>query len=307
MLYISLRQYEYICAIGRQGSLSAAAHALNVSQPALSTALTRVESLLGYPLFIRRRGAAMAVTPQGRQFIKQAEKLLISAAQIEETTDVTHGSSVLRLGCFIDLAPFHLASALQCLRGALPDVTVSYQVDGFEGLLENLTNGQIDIAITYDLGMDAGFTRRKLFDSVPHALVSPDHRIAAKGQIRLADLEESPLILSKEGLSAQHVLTLFRREGLSPTVAHRAATLEIQRSLAAHGEGIAISYASPDTKVSYDNRKLARLPISDQHAAEAVVLARHGTGPVDSTVGSAERVLFECLSESSLKTSCEAE
>ena len=56
MLYLTLRQYEYVCAVGRHGSLSAAAAALNVSQPALSAALTKIESHLSQPLFMRRRG-----------------------------------------------------------------------------------------------------------------------------------------------------------------------------------------------------------------------------------------------------------
>ena len=215
------------------------------------------------------------------------------------------GLSHLRLGCFIDLAPFHLASALRSLQTALPDVTITYHVDSFEGLLDGLINGQTDIAITYDLGMDAGFARQELFDSVPHALVPPDHPLAAAHSVTLADLEQEPLILSKEGLSAQHVLNLFRRKGLNPTVAHRAATLEIQRSLAAHGEGIAISYASPNNSMSYDNRKLTRLPILDKDAAEPVVLARHGTGPVETTLASAERVLFDALSETRPEVSCE--
>ncbi len=307
MLYISLRQYEYVCAIGRHGSLSAAAQALNVSQPALSTALTRVESVLGYPLFVRRRGAAMALTPQGRRFIEQADGLLNTAAQIEHPSRTRHGSSQLRLGCFVDLAPFLLASALHCLRNALPDTLVSYHVDSFEGLLDALVEGQVDIAMTYDLGMDAGFARQRLFDSVPRALVAPDHRLAVANNVALSDLQDDPLILSKEGLSAQHVLNLFRRNGLNPKVAHRAATLEIQRSLAAHGEGIAISYASPPNTFSYDRKELVSLPINNDDAAEAVVLARHGTGPVDATTGSAEAILFDYFSGPGPTASCEGE
>ena len=109
----------------------------------------------------------------------------------------------------------------------------------------------------------------------------------------------------KSNGATQHVLNLFRRKGLNPTVAHRAATLEIQRSLAAHGEGIAISYASPNNSTSYDNRTLLRLPILDKDAAEPVVLARHGTGPVEATLASAERILFDALSETRPEVSCE--
>ncbi|WP_299639534.1 LysR substrate-binding domain-containing protein [uncultured Ruegeria sp.] len=292
MLYISLRQYEYVCAVGCHGSLSAAAQHLNVSQPALSTALTRVEAHLGYPLFVRRRGAAMALTPQGRSFIDRAEVLLKNAARIEASDTSVPETTKLRLGCFTDLAPFLLAPALQHLRATFADINLTYVAESFEGLLNGLMEGQIDIAITYDLTMDAGFARTKLFDSRPKALMPPDHPLATTTEVTLAALERYPLILSAEGLSAQHILGLFRQNGLRPSVAHRAASLEIQRSLAAHGEGIGISYASPPSTFSYDTKRLVSVPITDRDAAESVVLARHGTGPADPVIGKAEHVLL---------------
>ncbi|WP_170385254.1 LysR family transcriptional regulator [Ruegeria atlantica] len=292
MLYISLRQYEYVCAIGRYGSLSSAAQHLNVSQPALSNALTRVEEQLGHPLFARRRGAAMALTPQGRSFIEEAETLLAKAARLENAAETGAGKARLRLGCFVDLAPFMLARSLRLLRAELPDVAVSYRVDNFEGLISGLIDGRIDMALTYGMSMDASFSKQTLFSSSPHALVSPEHPLAKKPQVSLRDLAAHPLILSEEGLSAQHVLGLFRRIGESPTVAHRAASLEIQRSLAAHGEGIAISYANPPAKISYDGIPLVSLPVSDSFAAEPVVLARHGTGPTDAQIAVAENALL---------------
>ncbi|MFA3917342.1 LysR family transcriptional regulator [Ruegeria hyattellae] len=295
MLYISLRQYEYISAIGWHGSLSAAAHQLNVSQPALSNALTRVEAHLGYPLFTRKRGSAMALTPQGRRFIEDADQLLSNAARLEGSNTPGPGATRMRLGCFVDLAPFLLAPALHRLRDDIPDVSVSYGVDGFEAMIAGMTDGQIDLAITYDLGMDSGFTRHKLFDSSPRAILSPQHPLARARHVTLADLQDHPLILSREGLSAQHILGLFRRNGLTPSVAHRAASLELQRSFAAHGEGICISYASPSHDVSYDHMPLVSLPIPDPEATEAVVLARHGTGPADPSVAVAERALIACL------------
>lgn len=295
MLYISLRQYEYVCAIGRHGSLSSAAQYLNVSQPALSNALTRVEEQLGHPLFARRRGAAMALTPQGRSFIEEAEALLASAARLENAAESGTGKARLRLGCFVDLAPFLLARALRKLRAEMPDVAVSYRVDSFEGLISGLIDGRVDLALTYGLSMDATFTRHTLFTSSPHALMSPDHPLAANSQISLQDLAAYPLILSEEGLSAQHVLGLFRRIGESPTVAHRAASLEIQRSLAAHKEGIAISYANPPAKVSYDGMPLLSRTVSDPFATEPVVLARHGTGHTDAQIAVAEQALMNLV------------
>jgi DNA-binding transcriptional LysR family regulator len=247
----------------------------------------------------------MALTPQGRKFIKQAEEVLAQAAQLETPNLAVKGASHIRLGMFTDLAPFHLAPALQQLRTALPEVAVSYRVEPFERLLSGLTDGQIDIAITYDLTMDEGFVRRKLFDNRPFALMSPAHPLACARQVTLAEIAPYPLILSTEGLSAQHILGLFRRNGLHPTVAHRAVSLDLQRSLAAHGEGIGISYANPPDSDSYGDKPLVSLPITNSDASEAVVLAHHGTGPIDATIETAERVLIECLRAKPITTSCE--
>ncbi|AVO38147.1 LysR family transcriptional regulator [Pukyongiella litopenaei] len=291
MLYLTLRHYEYVAAIYRFGSLSAAAEQVNVSQPAMSAALTRIEAHLGHPLFVRRRGAAMKPTPQGRRFAEQAEALLAHAARIENPSHPRPPATRLHLGCFVDLAPFVLARALALLRTALPETTVTFQAPRFEVLIAGLHKGRIDLALTYDLGLDAGFGRYPLFRMRPRALVAADHPLAARAQVSLAELARYPLILSEEGLSAQHVLGLFRRQGLVPVVAHRAATLELQRSLAAHGEGAGISYAAPRGGTSYDGMPLVSLPVQDPETEEPVILARHGTGPADPLVADAISVL----------------
>ena len=284
MLYLSLRQYEYVTAIARHGSLTAAANEVNVSQPALSTALSRIESHLDKTLFLRRKGASLVLTPEGRTFVEQATALLDQAAIVEQKPQIQPRSKHLSLGCFVDLAPFLLSPALHMMRRRFPDIALHYRVDGFEALTAAMTGGHVDLAITYDLGLDAGFDRRVLDRAVPCALVPPDHPIAACPDIGLADLARQPLILFQDGLSAQHVLTLFRGLGLRPHVVHRAASLEIMRSLAANGEGIGISYTRPPGGLSYDGRPVRAIPIHDPCAAEPIILTRHGTAPADPLV-----------------------
>ena len=69
MLYMTLRQMEYVVAVARGRSLSEAAVQLNVSQPSLSNALTQVEARLGHRLFRRRKGTATTLTPEGEVFV----------------------------------------------------------------------------------------------------------------------------------------------------------------------------------------------------------------------------------------------
>ena len=79
MLSVTLRQLEYVVAIGAHRSVSSAAAALHVSQPALSVALKQLEELLGKPLFLRRSGSPMIPTSFGRDFLAGAARLLDDA------------------------------------------------------------------------------------------------------------------------------------------------------------------------------------------------------------------------------------
>ncbi|MFC4216130.1 LysR family transcriptional regulator [Pseudophaeobacter arcticus] len=295
MLYLTLRHYEYTCAVAQHGSLSAAAQALNVSQPALSTALARIEDHLGQALFVRRRGTPLSLTPQGRDFAKAAQKLLQQASRLETPDGASPVVQNLVIGCFSDLAPFVLAPALRELRQAFPDLTVTTKTLGFAQLISGLLQGEIDLAVTYDLGLDAGFTRRVIDNRAPLALLTPDHELARHSSLSLAQLAREPLVLSQEGLSVQHMLALFKSLGLTPRISHRAASLEVLRSLAANGEGVGISYSAPPITQSYDGKAIVNIPVRDSCALEPVIITSHGAPKLDSVLARALDILSKTL------------
>jgi molybdate transport repressor ModE-like protein len=72
---LNLRHLDALVAIGRAGSMSAAAQALNLSQPALAQAVGKVERLLGEPLFERQPGG-MQPTAAGRAMLARIERAL---------------------------------------------------------------------------------------------------------------------------------------------------------------------------------------------------------------------------------------
>ncbi|OIQ35420.1 MAG: LysR family transcriptional regulator [Roseobacter sp. MedPE-SWchi] len=297
MLYLTLRHYEYICAVAQHGSLSAAAEALHVSQPALSTALARIEDHLGHALFVRRRGAPLSLTPQGRDFAKAAQNLVDQAIQLEAPDNSSPALQSLVVGCFSDLAPFVLAPALRCLRETFPEVTVTARALNFAQLTTGLLQGEIDLAVTYDLGLDAGFDRQVIHQRAPWALLPPSHPLTGHSRLTLTQLANEPLILSQEGLSVQHMLTLFKSIGLTPRIAHRAASLEVLRSLAANGEGLGISYSAPLITQTYDGKRLVNIPISDRCAREPVIVASHGNPKPGSPLARAKDRLSQALSQ----------
>ncbi len=242
MLSITLRQLEYAVAVARTGGVTAAAEALNVSQPALSVALSQLEAQIGQPLFLRRAGSAVTPTGYGRGFLEEAERILASLARL--TSGATAHAPVA-LGCFEDLAPMILAPLLALVAVDLPGLSLVPRVAGFEALAEDLARGRIDLALSYDLGFDDRFDREEVARLAPHAVLAPDHPLAARATLSLEDLTGVPLVLADQGPSLGHMRMLFSRAGLMPRIAHRAHSLETMRSLAANGLGVGLSYCAP--------------------------------------------------------------
>jgi DNA-binding transcriptional LysR family regulator len=278
MLSVTLRQLEYAVAVARHGGVTAAAAALHVSQPALSVALANLEHDLGKPLFLRRRNGPMVPTSFGRAFLDDAARHLAGVAQLMQGEGA--GNPPVRLACFADLAPVLLAPLLRRLGQALPGIAVTPLSLGFEPLADGLLQGQIDLAITYDLGLDTGFLRHELMRIAPHAVLAATHPLAAGETVSLADLAAEPLILADQGLSLGHMRALFGHQGLNPTIAHRTATLELMRSFAANGLGVGLSYTRPAPDQSYDGRALALRPVRDAGPGEPVVLVQARANPL---------------------------
>lgn len=275
MLYVTLRQLEYVVAVARAGSMSAAASVLNISQPSLSVALAQVEARLGQGLFVRRKGAPLRLTAFAARYVAEAETLLASARRLEDPSAVERlVNGTLTLGCFDDLAPCHLAPTLRHLRDTLPGVDLRWRVADFEIIAQELEEGRIDLALSYDLGLDSSVERTPVAVAVPHAFVAGDHPLADRAEVTLAALTKEQLIVFDEGLSLRHWTRLFRQHGLSPSFAHRVRSLEVMRSLAANREGVGVSYTRPIGQTSYDGARVCAVPVADTTAHEPIILAR---------------------------------
>ncbi len=289
MLSVTLRQLEYATAVATHGGVTAAAAVLHVSQPALSVALAQLETVLGKPLFLRR-GGRMVPTSFGTAWLEQAAAQLAALDRLMQGED--NMRSPVRLAVFEDLAPGLLAPLLASTVAELPDLVVEPSVIGFEALALALHRGQIDLAVTWDLGLPADLPREVLARIAPHAVLAADHPLAGQGALTLADLAPEPLVLTDQGLSLGHMRALFSSRGMTARIAHRTATLELMRSFAANGLGVGLSYTAPAPALSHDGRPLVTRPISDA-GDEAIVLVR----PAGSILSSAAMRLATALPE----------
>lgn len=285
---LSLQQLRYFVAAADAEGVTAAAARLNVSQPAISAAIAQLERDLDGPLFLRRRGRKVSLTPMGRRALAKARSLLIQADDFSAgmLNDDAALSGSLTVGCFHDLAPYFMPGLLRSFAARHPKVEVELQECDFVAVGQRLMAGAVELAISYrlglglDLGRAQGLSAETLL-SLPLQLLLPvGHRLAALSAVPLARVAEEPLILTRSPDSAPHFLTLFRDRGLEPRRGMVTESFETQRGLVANGLGIALTYTQPESELAYDGKPLLRRPVLDPVPPQPVILLRNEALPI---------------------------
>ncbi|AVU37483.1 MULTISPECIES: LysR family transcriptional regulator [Serratia] len=271
---ITLRHIRCALAVTRHGNITQAAEHLNVSQPAVSAALNELEELMGKALFVRQRGQGVTLTPFGRHAMDKAQQIVAGVHELERLADERRTlSGELTLGCFEDLAPYCLPQLLRGLKESHPAIGVSIREYGFDQISKQLSNGTLDAALSYDLGLPDRIRSTVLCELSAHALLPADHPLAEQGEVSLRQLCNYPLVLTNQAYSSQHFLELFHFHGLQPQRLSKAYSLELQRGLVANGFGVAVAYTRPFGDHSYDGQPLAIRPIAEPLPPQRIVLA----------------------------------
>ena len=178
----SLSQLRYAVAAARHESISAAARELNVSQPSISVAISQIEERTGQKLFVRQRGAGIALTPFGQAFMAKAKIVL---DDVDDLDALARGKAAvggeLVLGCFQDLAPHFAPALIRAMAELHPAVRIAVSEERFETLEKRLGDAAVDIALTYDLGLPTTAARVRLSELAPHALLAASHELAEAG------------------------------------------------------------------------------------------------------------------------------
>jgi DNA-binding transcriptional LysR family regulator len=142
-------EIRYFLAMVRELSFTRAAAACNVSQPALTRAIQKLEAEFGGALFLRRPGQ-IELTRLSRELLPRLEAIEqgLSAVRDQASAIVGAQASTLRLGVMCTVGPIHLVTMLARVQEAIRDVEISI-VDATAGrIVDLLATDQIDIGLT---------------------------------------------------------------------------------------------------------------------------------------------------------------
>lgn len=135
--------------IVRTQSFIRAAEQLNVSQTTVSARVRSLEERLGRTLFVRNKSGA-SLTPAGEQFLRYAPTFVQLWERARHQVAVPPGHrAVLAIGGELILWHPWMLEWLHWMRKTAPEIALRVQVDLPEPLMEQVTNGVLDLAIMY--------------------------------------------------------------------------------------------------------------------------------------------------------------
>jgi DNA-binding transcriptional LysR family regulator len=257
------RRLEYFRAVAEDGNFSRAAARLNMTQPALSQQIQRLEQEVGADLF-DRTSRPVVLTDIGERLLVHSAELLDHVRSIERLrTAAGRGETgTLRIGVIPAMLFGGLPARLRAFRRLYPDVHVSLHRMDTAPLLDMLEAGRLDVGFVH-ARPDPPVLRHRALDRSPLAVALPtDHPLAGAAELRLADLRAEPLVLFPRQSAPENVDTVLSAcmaEGFSPRVVTTSGGYADQAGYVAAGLGWALLPADVDGVHAED---VVRVPLT---------------------------------------------
>lgn len=228
--------------MAREGSLSAAARALDYTQPAVSHHVARLEAEVGTPLLVRG-GRGVRLTEAGRALVQHADAVLSRLASAEDEIAALAGlrAGRVRLAAFPSASATLVPIAARALKDAHRGVTVSLIEAEPPEALALLRAGDVDLVVAFgypeaEIVSGQDLETVALLDD-PLALVLPARRRSRR--VTLGELAGETWIAGCERCRA-HLLHLARAAGFEPQIAFATDDYVTVQALVAAGLGVAL-------------------------------------------------------------------
>lgn len=238
-----LKPLRAFCQTVRLGSISRAAEALFLSQPAVTLQLQALERDMGVRL-IERSGRRWVMTPEGEALYELARPLVegvdgLDTVFRERIRGLDAGELNIAAGSSTIL--YLLPRVVEAFRTAYPEVRLNlHNVTGASGL-ELLRSDAVDFAVGSMLDVPADLDYAPVAQFDPMLITPLDHPLARRRSPTLEDLSPYGLILPPQRLTTYRLVDLvFQRARVPYTVALEVGGWEVIKQYVAMGMGISI-------------------------------------------------------------------
>lgn len=277
------RQITAFRHVLRLGSATAAARAMNISQPAVSRHIAELEADLGFPLF-ERRGGKLSALPEAQALGQEVERMFYGLDRLRSFAREMRGLAHAQISiASLPMASFRiLPRVVSTFLSRFPGIRVTHNVHTSQRIADLVAAGQADFGIA-QLTPGRADVRRLYAWRCPCVVALPaGHPLEGAPVVRPRDLDGMPLVaLSHQTMTAAIVTERFAEAGVTPRV-----VAESQPSYAACGmvaEGLGAAIVDPFTPTLFPTKALTTVPFEPSVPFDVYVVA-HAERPLSRAV-----------------------
>ena len=276
---MELRDIEYFAVVAEHGNVRRASETLELSPPALSKSLRRLEKALQAKL-VTRTPKGVELTPVGAALFAQVRRIRLTLDDVQrEAADLSQGrAGHLRIGA----SPLHaeeLPAAYAILLKEAPTASVTITVSDNDVMVPALRNGDLDLIVNWlaDTPYD-GCVKERLYDDEIVVCAAAGHTLARQKVVTMAQIAKASWAISTVQMLPWHWWSrAFQDRGLSPprvVVETRSLPLRIQSVASSNLLGFLTRRALRQAAPRF---RLKEIPIKDVRWQRSVgVIYREG-------------------------------
>ena len=207
------RRLQVFYTVAHLLSFTKAAETLHMTQPAVTFQVRQLESHFNTRLFDRTHNK-VTLTEAGRKTFGYAERIFELYAELENAIHQITGevSGTLTIGASTTIAEYMLPSLLGEFKVMHPQTRLRLKVSNTEGIVSMVENNMIDLGV-----VEAPVSNKNLvvMGCRPDQLVvivSPDHKLAGKKKVTMAEVCDQPFIAREEGSGTREVVMDYMKK-----------------------------------------------------------------------------------------------
>ncbi|MEE6450700.1 LysR family transcriptional regulator [Gottfriedia acidiceleris] len=237
---MTITQLQVFVKVVELGSFTKAARVLNMTQPAVSHAISSVESELGVKLIIRDKRNGLILTDIGNRILVHFRQILNGVEKVEQEVEMEKGHEVgtIRIGSFPSASAYFLPKMIKIFNEKYPNIKLVLYEGTLKEVEEWLLSREIDVGIVFLPNNEmetVSLTKEKMV-----VVLRDDHPLCEKEVITINDLENEPIILGKGGYEPP-IIDMFKQAGVTLRIAYEVSTVPTSLNMVQEGLGLAIS------------------------------------------------------------------
>lgn len=254
---MNLRQLRSLCEVVDCGlKISNAADALHRSQPSITRQMQELEQELGLDIFVRNRNRILDLTPQGREILALARRVVIDTDSIlklaDDLTQANQGEFVV--ATTHTQARYALPRVVARFMEQYPKVKLTLLQGEPSQCCDMVAAGQADIAICTNTAAVKGVVSIPCYKLDRCLVTPPKHPLLGVKPLTLEAIARYPLITFSDSFAGGSLVSkTFAEAGLKPHIVLSAVDSDVSKAYVELGLGIAI-VGAPAFNPRHDKR-----------------------------------------------------